>query len=243
MVLVPQDFVSQQEQHQIVRTNPLVKRLSELDLEMNKILSLKDFSDDEKLKLYNQVLQRYLEFDTQRKEKHPIPVKVIPDVKANKMQDIEAKPSSTQKQTTIESEIIESVPKVSRNKAKLLVNKLRQNQDIVYWNDRGELLYDGKPVSGTNIVDLVRDVMGQRKNFQPKHGKLFSKGLARINTPSDWIGNENRKRSLLEFKGFNPDQMDDDAFEMSHANNESVSLSTSPKKKSSRRGRPAWIQY
>jgi len=240
MVLVPQDFVSQHG-HQRVQTNPLVRNLSQLDLEMKRILSLEDIGDDEKIKLYNQVLQKYLEFDEQRKERHPLPVRIIPSTKTEAMSEESKDQYPSQREMDIESEIIDSVPKGFKNKARLLVNKLRQNKNIVYWNDMGELLYDGKPVSGTSIVDLVRDAMGERKRFQPQHWDLFSRGLARINTPLDWIGNDNRKRSLLEYKGFGKDENDED-FEMSHG--EKVSTPTSlTKTKKSKRVKPAWIQY
>ncbi|KXJ07520.1 hypothetical protein AC249_AIPGENE8473 [Exaiptasia diaphana] len=176
------------------------RNLSELDMEMNRILSQQDIADDEKVKLYNQVLQ--------------------------------------------------NVPKTARNIARLLVNKLKQKKDVVFWNDRGELLYDGKPLSGTSIVDLVRDVMGDRKRFQPHNWSLFSRGLARINTPLDWIGNENRKKTLAEFKGTGQsddilaDLNDDESLVSS-----SLSIaSPSPPNKKKKKGRgksakPAWINF
>lgn len=206
MVLVPENYLSnmqqqQQQQYRNVQANPLVRSLTDLDAEMNSILARQDITDDEKLKLYNQVLNKYLEYDRQRKEKNPLPVKVIGSI------DEKEKPNNSkfknEKTIEIEDEIIDSVPKNSKSKARLLINRLKRNSDVMFWNDRGELTYDGKAVPGTSIVDLVRDAMGDRKRFNPIQSELFSRGLARVNTPLDWIGNENRKKSLEEYKSGN----------------------------------------
>ena len=212
MALVPENYLSgmhQHQQHRRVQTNPLVRNLSELDAEMNQILSRQDIADDEKLKLYHQVMQRYLEYDRQRKDRQSVPLKIISNTKQEGTNEAKA-PTFSQKEVQIEDEIIDSVPKTIRNKARLLVNKLKQNKEIMFWNDRGELVYDGKPVQGTSIVDLVRDVMGDRKRFQPYNWKMFSRGLARINTPLDWVGNENRKKTLVEYKSKGPNNTDDE---------------------------------
>lgn len=238
MLLVPENYLSGAQQR--VQANPLVRNLSELDLEMKSILSQQDMADDEKLKRYNQVLQKYLEFDRQRKERQPMPVRVVPNAKEDVNDDVKI-PTFSQKEIQIEDEIIDSVPKTNRNKA-LLVNKLKQNKDIMFWNDRGELMYEGKPIQGTSIVDLVRDAMGDRKRFQPYNWKMFSRGLARINTPLDWIGNENRKKTLVEYKSKGHDytsEHDDDELAITPP-------STPVKNRRKTKGKaakPVWINY
>jgi len=205
MVLVPENYLSTLHQYQKVQTTPLVKTLGELDTEMERILSRKDITDDVKVKLYNQAMQKYLEYEKQRKVKEPIAVKIHSE-QADKTENHANSAVDVDQQTTVnhmDDEILNSVPKLSRNKAQLLLNKLKQNKDVMFWNERGELTYDGKPVPGTNIVDLIRDTMSARKNFQPTSRELFSRGLARVNTPLNWIGNDNRKNAVERYTSTN----------------------------------------
>ena len=62
--------------------------------------------------------------------------------------------------TGVEADIMDSVPKTMKVKAKKLVDRLKTQ---LSWTDRGELLYDGTPVPGSNMVDLVNDAYQYRK--------------------------------------------------------------------------------
>ena len=60
MVVVPEHFLSSMEHQRNVESSPLTQKLTALDGEMEAILGHKDVSDHEKVQLYNQTLQRYL---------------------------------------------------------------------------------------------------------------------------------------------------------------------------------------
>ena len=92
------------------------------------------------------------------------------------------------------------MPKTTGSRARLLLNKIKNNKDIMHWNSRGELIYYGKVIPSTQIVDLVRDVMKARKNFDPNGWQIFARGLAKINTPYDWVGHEDRKNVMVQYK-------------------------------------------
>jgi hypothetical protein len=47
-------------------------------------------------------------------------------------------------------------------KAKLLLKKMKSSPDIS-WNEKRELKYKGETVQGSNVVDLVNDVLRKRK--------------------------------------------------------------------------------
>jgi hypothetical protein len=38
----------------------------------------------------------------------------------------------------------------------------------ISWNEKGELKYKGETVQGSNVVDLVNDVLRKRKYFNPQ---------------------------------------------------------------------------
>ena len=55
-----------------------------------------------------------------------------------------------------------------QNRAKLLIQKLKDHSDVVNWNDNGQLDSEGTIVPNYNIVDLVNDVMRRGKVLLPK---------------------------------------------------------------------------
>jgi len=55
------------------------------------------------------------------------------------------------------------------------------------WDHQGVLKYQGKPVAGSNVIDLVNDVIRQRKRSKPKGWEQFAKGLRDIN--QEVVGN------------------------------------------------------
>ena len=203
MVVVPENTLANAQIKQNVETSPLTRKLSLLDNDMEHILQRKDLSDDEKVQLYNQTLQRYLQFYGQRKGEplsvrvENAPVRSITDVTSVK--EDETKPP-TENVDDIESEVLDTVPKTLKGKARLILNKIKNNKDIMHWNGKGELIYNKQLVRGTNLQDLVRDSLKGRKTFAPNGWQHFTQGLARMNTPSDWVGNDLRRDFMQEYK-------------------------------------------
>ena len=78
------------------------------------------------------------------------------------------------KQDLIDNEIMESVPKTMKAKVQLLLKKMKTSPDIS-WNEKGELKYKGETVQGSNVVDLVNDVLSKRKYFNPQGWKHSEK--------------------------------------------------------------------
>ena len=61
-----------------------------------------------------------------------------------------------------------------QNRAKLLIQKLKDHSNVISWNDNGQLVLEGSVVPNSNIVDLVNDVMRKRKGFNPEHSNIES---------------------------------------------------------------------
>ena len=75
MVLVPENTLERLQQRQQMLTPPITQILRNLDSEMTDILSSKELDDEQKARLYNQVLQQYLTYYDQRKGQ-PLHVKI-----------------------------------------------------------------------------------------------------------------------------------------------------------------------
>ena len=101
------------------------------------------------MRLYNQELLRYNDMAKMSATK-PTPVVVV-------------KEQETPTTTDILGEVVTTLPIALQEKGRQLVSRLRTTQ----WNDRDELLYEGMVVPGSNVVDLVHDLLLKRKTYDP----------------------------------------------------------------------------
>lgn len=147
--------------------NPLHRTLNTLDFDMRSILERNDMSDEEKVQAYNQILQRYLEYNRTNKE----------------TVSIQSKPSFD-----VEEDIMRTIPKSMKRKAESLLERIKSHPDTS-WNERGEFLYRGRILPGSNVVDLVNDMLRQRKGFEPRGRFDFARALRETNIPQDLVGN------------------------------------------------------
>lgn len=155
--------------------DPLKKILSELDKEMSRVLE-SDMSDREKVFLYNQILHKYNEFRTQNDK--PLTVQLKP-------------PPETHLSSAVEDQVIQFMPMAHKTRAIDLMNRIKRSEDLS-WNDKGEFVYQGKPIENTHMVDLVGDVMRARKNVKPFGWETFANALSKLNIPEEMVGNKER---------------------------------------------------
>ena len=205
MILVPENTLERLQQRQQILTPPVTQALKNLDSQMGDILSSKELDDEAKARLYNQVLQRYLTYYDQRKGQ-PLHVKLTTP-KPVEMRKPEESSEETGKEeaetiptSAVEQEVIKSVPKLYKTGARQLLDKIKENSDVLNWNDKGELVYENKPISGSHMVDLVNDILRHRKGFEPVGWSVFARGLARMNVPENIVRNPQRQSAIREFK-------------------------------------------
>ena len=159
---------------------------------MSSILDQKDLNDGDKVKLYNQVLQQYNHL-SDRRDKQPTRVVVMNDDATTETATPE-KPAvapATAAPSAVEADIVDSVPKTMKVNAKKLMDRLKTQ---LSWTDRGELLQDGMLVHGSNMVDLVNDVLRKRRKSDPVGWQAFAQQLKGINIPMELVGNVERRR-------------------------------------------------
>ena len=166
-----------------------VKVMDTLDKKMESILEREDLSTEERLKLYDQSFTRYLNVHDDYR-----PRPMVSKVSTSPPAVIE-----TEIEDAIEEEILESVPKTMKTKAELLVRKMKADPNIA-WSEKGELKYKGETVRGSNVVDLVNDVLRKRKYFNPQGWETFGEALREANVPQDLIGHEDRWKYITQTK-------------------------------------------
>ena len=69
MVLVPEDAFNRYEQRQRLETSPIMSNMINKDTQMSNVLQREGMSDDQKQKMFNAELERYLEL-RQQKDSH-----------------------------------------------------------------------------------------------------------------------------------------------------------------------------
>ena len=103
--------------------------------------------------MYAQQLQRVNQLKNQVFRPEPSPVHMITQTEQTMTSESDSATPSQQLNAT-DKQIIDSVPKMIQNCAKLLlIQKLKDHSDVISWNDNGQLVLEGSIVSNSNIVD------------------------------------------------------------------------------------------
>ena len=192
MILVPEDVLATLERKQKQETSPLVTNLMNTEENMNETLKRTDMFDDEKQKLYHGDLERYLNLKHQKKND-------FTTININSTTPLDAnKPAEKKEGTSSDSAIVEPIPRTMRDRAMAILNRLKSYPNVISWDKTGQVKLDGKNVQGSNISDLLSDVVRCRKNFNPVGPKEFFCVLSTVNMPKDLVRNEERWKQALQ---------------------------------------------
>ena len=187
MVLVPEDAVNRYEQRQRLETSPIMSNIIHKNTQMSNILQREGMSDDQKQKLFNAELERYLELRQQKESQIPN-IRVIDNEKGQQQAQPETQLS--------DAVVVEPVPKTMRPRATALLNWLKTRPEVVTWDKTGQVKIEGETIPDSNISDLVSDAMRSRKNFNPTGSKEFFQALSKLNVPKDLVRNQERWKQL-----------------------------------------------
>ena len=172
-------------------SNAIDTTLRDLDAEMTSILDRSDADVSEKVRLYNQALLRYNDMTKARAAK-PIPVVVAVEKEA-----AATMPTMPTTASVVEpTEIVGTLPKTLQMKGRKLLSHL----SAVTWNERGELIHKGVAIRGSNAVDLIHDLLRNRKTPDPVGWQQFANQMRAANIPMELVGKATR-RLYLQNKG------------------------------------------
>lgn len=170
MVMVPQQAMMDPLRYQEPAA-PLLHQLATLDQQMRTILDDNIMSPEEKMQKYTHTLHRYQGLRSRQLEPYT-PAVHIPKLP--------------------EDEIMDSIPKQSKNKAKILIQHLKKHPEIK-WTDDGHFMVNGNPVEGSNLVDLVHDYTRKISSKVKVPGSQeFRRRLQETNVPQMAMGNHER---------------------------------------------------
>ena len=150
---------------------------------MTSILDKTGIDVSEKVLLYYQASLRYNDMAKMSPPK-PTPVVVVNE-------------KETPATTDIMGEVLTTLdPKALQERWRQLVSRLK----TTWWNDRCELLHEGMVVPGSNVVDLVHDLLRKRKTSDPIGWQQFGSQMRAANILMELVGNVARRRHIQQRK-------------------------------------------
>ena len=167
-------------------TDTLGRKVQALDDEMKTILDRTDLDDWTKVTLYNQVLQRYNVLADKRIKE---PLRVVTVNESEVATESGSTGTAPAPISGLEATVLATVPKTMQAKASRLMEHLKRD---IAWTARGELIHEGVPVVGSNVVDLVNDLLRKRQTA-PTGWLPFARQLRAINLPMTLVGNVARR--------------------------------------------------
>ena len=97
-----------------------------------------------------------------------------------------------------EDSILQLFSKTLQSKAKALLFALKQNQRVD-WNEKGEVLVNGKVIPHSHIADLIKDAVITFKSYEPTGTAEFYSNLGHI--PLTLIKNPHRRQLIQQQRG------------------------------------------
>lgn len=177
-------------------TTPMARVVTTLDEELRNILDNENIPSYDKVKLYNQSLNKFNMFYN-REIDRPLKVDVSPPTKelASAVPPKPADPTPAIEESTADQRILERLPAKIRKKGELLLNDIKKNPAYTYDNE-GRLSYQNKLVEGSNMIDLLTDVLNKKRAETPKGFEIFARALRESNVSRTLVPNTERWRYI-----------------------------------------------
>ena len=150
--------------------------------EMNEVLENPVLKQEEKMKVYNQSLDRLFTYDQQLPKPRLSTIVPPPPPQQQESQTVALGEEED------EEDINLLLPPTLKTKGSALLRRLKTSLE---WNNRGEILSaHGKPIPGTNITDLVHTAVcvHRKPKRWPKGWTYFLQRMEEANIPQILLG-------------------------------------------------------
>ena len=106
----------------------------------------------------------------------------------------------------IDGTIVQGLAKANRKKGNISLDFLKMHPDKSMWKEKEEMIYQGKTFYGSNITNLISDVVTNRRKplSQTFHESAFKKALADLDVPKDLVKNMKHLQMLEVYKNEKP---------------------------------------
>ena len=164
--------INQPEQREMVRSYNVAQSL--LRDNTNK-------PDDERMREYNEKMQDFYMYKDKIKGAH---------MAASR------RPAEKSEDDRAVREAVSAMPVSLQSSAQKLIDRIKDNGDVISWTPDGEVSIHGQKIVGSSITDLVGDAIRNTRAQHPNRAP-FLEALAEMNTPDAMIKN---KSALAQFQ-------------------------------------------
>lgn len=179
--------------HRLQTPAPASSSYNDLDQAMQNILAMNGVSDREKWGMYNQQLLRFLTKVEDSRKPLELP---ITDVRPS---DKAEGPSSTPKINLLQR-VENEIPPKYRQKSRALYHFLH-SLDNLSWDSLGRISINGTLYDGSNLIDIIGDLMRARQHSEPVAIAPVLGLLKTANVARELIGNKRRWEAIQEGGG------------------------------------------
>ncbi len=183
---------------------------NDLDIAIRNILQRTDLDPHGKVKLYSNVLQRFLTIVKQGDLESSTLTLTIPkhDADAPAL-SAPVNPTSNNDygEDQIVNEILNNVPQRSLKNVKYILDKMSNAKPLSSWTSSGEFVFKGHVISGSHVLDLVKSITAPhtiRDEYRPHGWNEFLDAFAILNIPFSTIANTQVKRTVEALKRKTP---------------------------------------
>jgi hypothetical protein len=182
MILVPEAMLDTITRKDVQQSTAELDQVVRLDREIEQLLNRKDLSLQQKASMYNDIVQQYLHYRKEAKdaaaEMHATAsrgpaltaVNVAPEDDRSEQDELAALAHA-------------SLPKSYHSKGQRLLTQMRKS-GVGNWSPTThEFIYDGQPITGTNISDLLYHATVPSKRAAPPGSTEFFAALRAANVP------------------------------------------------------------
>jgi hypothetical protein len=194
MVLVPESAYSSLISSRIEETAPVIFELTRLDEQLEKVLHDPALASDIKFLKYEQLLRRHKQLKQQQYKPPETPTLANPPLQPEEQQQQQLQQQVVQRQ--LNPNILNSLPATYQQMGQILVEAIEKD-DRIQWDEKDQLIFNGLPIAGSNILDLVHDFSKKLPNRpMAKGARQFAQLLKQTNVPLTAIGSKDRRELL-----------------------------------------------
>lgn len=173
---------------------------NELDQSIREILSRTDMDPHEKAKQYAVALQRFIAIVKQGDKESNILKLSLP---TGGGEEFDTGDDQTHGPDALVQDVIKGVPPRSKKNATYVLEKIAKSGDVATWNAKGEFVFRGKAVSGSHMLDLIKNITASHKvsdDRRPLGWQKFIEALAIINMPLSVVPNQQVRNKISTHK-------------------------------------------
>ena len=188
LFLVPEDVLDQWRSRTRLADidQPRIARTVEADGDVTAILNEAGMSDYDKNALVEQKTASF----RQLHDNQNLPLSSSSSSSSSSAPPPHTSHSPPSSDDLLEQHIIDTVPKSYAAKARLLYNRMKSDPSVS-WDETHGLSIGGQPVSGSNVAELIRDAVGQKKGVSRPAGYAEARDyFLQSGVPRSWLGNK-----------------------------------------------------